>query len=78
MKKLISIVIPCYNEESALRYVYEAITAEMRPLKTYEYEILLINDGSKDNTLNKMRELAAKDSHVNTPDGGQCFGLNRK
>lgn len=74
MKKLISIVIPCYNEESALRYVYEAITAEMRPLEAYEYEILLINDGSKDNTLNEMRELASKDFHVKYYSFSRNFG----
>ena len=64
-KKLVSIIIPCYNEEEALDIVYDAIVETMRPLDNYRYEILLINDGSKDGTLKKMKALAQANTCVN-------------
>lgn len=63
-KKLISIVIPCFNEEETIPIVYKAIKNEMTTLADYDYEILLINDGSKDRTLQMMRELAEQDERV--------------
>ena len=45
MKKLISIVIPCYNEEESLEIIYPVITNVMKTVSEYDYEILLVNDG---------------------------------
>ena len=73
MKK-ISIIIPCYNEEEALQIVYGAVTEEMLELKYFDYEILLINDGSKDATLEKMKELAREDEHVKYYSFSRNFG----
>lgn len=73
-KKLVSIIIPCYNEEAALDIVYSAVVEEMEALEQYEYEIILINDGSKDCTLDKMRVLAAKDAHVKYYSFSRNFG----
>ena len=53
-KKLLSIIIPCYNEEKTVETIYVAITDTMDMLPQYDYEILFVNDGSKDNTLNKL------------------------
>jgi len=74
MGKLVSILIPCYNEEAALEIVYHAITENMQPLSEFDYEILLINDGSKDGTLIKMKELAQIDDHVKYYSFSRNFG----
>lgn len=43
-------IIPCYNEESALRYFYEEMERVMRSMPQVDFELLFVNDGSKDNT----------------------------
>lgn len=73
-KKLISITIPCYNEEEALDVVYPAIVEAMCPLDNYEFEILLVNDGSKDGTLKKMKALAEQDARVKYYSFSRNFG----
>lgn len=59
----ISLIVPCFNEEEALPYFYRE-TSKVLAEMPYEYEILLVNDGSKDKTLDIMKELAAKDPHI--------------
>lgn len=59
----ISLIVPCYNEQEAIPIFYQETTAVMKKLAV-DYEILLVNDGSKDNTLHVMKELAAQDPHV--------------
>jgi len=73
MKK-ISIIIPCYNEEEALDIVHDAVVAEMEQLNEYDYELLLVNDGSSDGTLKKMKSLADKNSHVKYYSFSRNFG----
>lgn len=72
--KTISIIIPCYNEEEALDIIYEAIVREMKELKAYTYELLLINDGSSDDTLKKMKLLAESNSCVKYYSFSRNFG----
>ena len=60
---MISLIVPCYNEEESLPIFYKETTAVMSMMNR-EYEIILVNDGSKDRTLELMKELAARDSHV--------------
>lgn len=62
MKK-ISLVIPCYNEQEALPLFYEEVTRVMDKL-AYDYELLFVNDGSKDATLPILQDLSKKDEHV--------------
>lgn len=62
MKK-ISLIIPCYNEQDALPIFYQEVTAVLSSL-TYEYELLFVNDGSKDGTLACLKEFADQDEHV--------------
>ena len=62
-KKTISIIVPCYNEEEALPLFYKEIVKVLKTLNT-NYELVLVNDGSKDNTLNVMKDLAKKDKNV--------------
>jgi len=59
----ISIVIPIYNEEESVEKLYQKIKETMDKLP-HEYEILTIDDGSTDNTLKKLKDLASKDKHL--------------
>jgi len=70
MKKL-SFVVPVFNEEENIREFYRRLTQVMAPL-SYDYEILFIDDGSKDRTASLTRELAEKDPHVQ----GYVFARN--
>ena len=60
MKK-ISIVIPAYNEEESIPFLYERLTKLIDSINNYEFEVLFINDGSKDKTLELIKELRKKD-----------------
>ncbi len=60
---LLSIIVPCYNEQDALPLFYREASAVLSQMDC-DYELLLINDGSKDSTLAIMKELAAGDPHV--------------
>ena len=73
MKK-ISIIIPAYNEEESLPFLYERLERLMDSIKNYEFEILFINDGSKDNTLNLIKEYREKDSRISYVDFSRNFG----
>lgn len=73
MKK-ISIIIPAYNEEEALPLLYERIKKLMNAMEKYEFEILFVNDGSKDSTLQKIKELRQKDERINYVDFSRNFG----
>lgn len=73
-RKLVSIIVPCYNEEAALEIVCAAIIKEFTLLENYLYEILLVNDGSQDETLKKMKALAEKDSSVKYVSFSRNFG----
>ena len=60
----LSIVIPCFNEEACLTALHERLTKAAQSVMKDDYEIVLINDGSRDSTWPMMRELAAVDPHV--------------
>ena len=73
MKK-ISIIIPAYNEEESLPYLYERLTKLMDSVTNYEFEILFVNDGSKDNTLKLIKEYRQKDPRISYVDFSRNFG----
>ena len=60
----LSIVVPCFNEEACLAALYERLTKAARSVMGEDYEIVLVNDGSRDSTWAMMRDLAARDAHV--------------
>lgn len=64
MKKLITAVVPCYNEEESLPLFYERICAVADGLVDAEFEFLFVNDGSRDGTLALLRKLARQDKRV--------------
>lgn len=61
---LISIIVPCYNEQEALPYFYKAICAEAEKLRPRELEIIFVDDGSSDGTARLIKELAREDGRV--------------
>lgn len=74
MSDLISIIVPCFNEEKSLRLFHEAVKKTEEIMPDCRFELLLVNDGSKDKTLEVMRELAAEDSTVKYFSFSRNFG----
>ena len=76
--KLISIVVPCYNEEEVLPLFYEEIQKIMQQMKEEHaeltFELVFIDDGSKDKTLILLREMALKDERVRYISFSRNFG----
>lgn len=70
----ISITIPCYKSEQTITKVVDEITKEMKKHKKYNYEVILVNDGSSDNTFKVIKELANADKHILSIDLAKNFG----
>lgn len=74
MKK-ISIIVPAYNEEEVLKIFYEETIKILNQIKKdYDYEIIFIDDGSRDNTLIEMKNLRKIDSKINIISFSRNFG----
>ena len=73
MKK-ISIIIPAYNEEESLPMLYERLNKLMNEQKDYEFEVLFVNDGSKDKTIQIIKEFREKDNRISYVDFSRNFG----
>lgn len=76
MKK-ISILIPCYNEEASLPLLYNELVKLMNSHSNYAWEILMINDGSKDRTLEIIKDLRNKDNRICYIDLSRNFGKEK-
>ncbi len=74
MKKLISIVIPTYNEEQNIPLVAEEIGKVFLTLPDYDYEIIFVNDGSQDNSLLEILRLSEKENRIKGLDFSRNFG----
>ncbi|MDR0220326.1 MAG: glycosyltransferase family 2 protein [Lachnospiraceae bacterium] len=70
---LLSIVIPAYNEEDALEQVVPALREALKP-REIEFEVIFIDDGSKDTTFEKIAEIAATDKRVRGYRFSRNFG----
>lgn len=70
----ISVIVPCYNEEESLPYFYKEITKVSKEMKEFDFEYLFINDGSKDKTLEFLREYSKKDKRVRYVSFSRNFG----
>lgn len=74
MKKSVTLIVPCYNEEESLPIFYRAVCEVAQVLEQYQITLLLVNDGSKDGTLSVMRELASQDDRVKYISFSRNFG----
>lgn len=68
---LLSIVVPCFNEDESVEIFLEEI---QKTLKDYNFEVIYVNDGSSDNTLKYIKELASKNSNVKYISFSRNFG----
>lgn len=77
MSNIISIIVPCYNEEDAIPCFYDAITDQSKNMKTkydIDFEYIFIDDGSRDNTLNIIKSYADHDNRVKYISFSRNFG----
>ena len=72
--KTISLLIPAYNEEQVLEHLFPRLNALAQSQKEYAFEFLFINDGSKDATLDIIKEYAEKDTRVSYINLSRNFG----
>lgn len=70
---LLSLIVPCYNEQDAIPIFYKEARKVLEDMPV-DYELLFINDGSKDDTLKILQELSRKDSHVYYLSFSRNFG----
>ncbi|MBR6432761.1 MAG: glycosyltransferase family 2 protein, partial [Muribaculaceae bacterium] len=73
MKK-ISILVPCYNEEQSLPLLYPELKKLMDGDPAHEWEILFVNDGSLDGTLDLLRQYRSQDERINYVSLTRNFG----
>lgn len=77
-KKMISVVIPSYNEEKSVREMYDRLVAVFRDsLPAYDYEIIFVDDYSTDQTRPLIRQLASEDPCVKAIFNARNFGFHR-
>lgn len=73
MKK-VSIIVPAYNEQDSLPFLYERLEKIVNEVNGYEFEILFVNDGSKDETLKLIKKYREKDPRISYIDFSRNFG----
>lgn len=77
MKKKVSILVPCYNEEKSLPVLYEQLKQLMDGHQDFEWQVLLVDDGSKDSTLQVCKTLRQTDDRVAYIGLSRNFGKER-
>lgn len=77
MTKLVSFVIPCYNEEGNVEEIHRQIGEVIRDLPQYRYEFVFIDNASQDGTPDVLRKLAARDARVRVIFNSRNFGVQR-
>jgi polyisoprenyl-phosphate glycosyltransferase len=70
---LLSVVVPCYNEEQAIGACHETLTRVLSPA-IHEYQIVYVNDGSTDGTYQLLREMQRSDARIKVVDLARNFG----
>ena len=71
MSEILSIVIPAYNEENNINFIYQEFKKELKEIK---FKIIFVDDGSKDCTYNKIQELSEKDNNISGISFSRNFG----
>ena len=72
--KTISLIIPCFNEEESIPLFYEEVDRVSKEMKNITFEMIFVNDGSRDNTLNILKDLSKKDKRVRFISFSRNFG----
>lgn len=73
-RELLSVIVPCYNEEEVLEETHRRLTAVLTQLEELTYELIYVDDGSRDQTLFLLRQLQAADPHVRVVSFSRNFG----
>lgn len=73
-KKLLSIIVPCYNEEESLPIFYKTVIGMEKQISSVELEFMFVDDGSNDKTLEVFRQLAIEDKRVHYISFSRNFG----
>ena len=76
-KKLVTILVPCYNEEESIPHLYKALINVISGMNQYNWELFFINDGSRDNTMPIIRTLALNDIRISYVDLSRNFGKEK-
>ena len=74
MVEQISIIVPCYNEQEALPYFSKEIIRIADQLPAYEFQIVFVNDGSKDKTLELLKSYEKSDPRIHYISFSRNFG----
>lgn len=74
MEKKITILVPCYNEEQSIRLLYEELRNVMDSQQQYDWQLLMVDDGSTDSTLAIIKQLREKDRRVSYVSLSRNFG----
>lgn len=73
-KKLVSFIFPIYNEEGNIELLYKTISELLKKNPAYEYELIFVNDGSRDKSIELLKDLHKKDTRVKVLDFSRNFG----
>lgn len=73
-KEKISIIVPCYNEQEAIPYFYKEIKKVTKEMNNLNFELIFVNDGSKDKTIEQIKNLSNKDNMVRYISFSRNFG----
>jgi dolichol-phosphate mannosyltransferase len=71
---LLSIVVPCYNEDAVLEELHRRLVGVLEQIRDGSFEIVYADDGSRDQTLDILRQLHASDSRVRVVSLSRNFG----
>ena len=74
MNKVLSLIVPVFNEEEVLPASYARMSAAMQALTGYDYEIIYVNDGSRDGTMKQLRAIAKEHKEVRVISFSRNFG----
>lgn len=73
-RELISVIVPCYNESEALGFFFEEIDKVITSMRDYDFEVIYVDDGSKDSTLEIIRNRAKQDALTRYVSFSRNFG----
>ena len=70
----ISVIVPCYNEEESIPLFYDTINKVINKMKDVSFELIFVDDGSSDKTINVIKDLSKKDKNVRYISFSRNFG----